>query len=108
LSGKNIPPLNAKLTELNKPPIMKKNKNILIIARLIGLRVSAGLIARSVILSPKTNPTITVGMYAISIRYGMVLVSSWICGAKTKNKSMASTAELPKSITLRKEKRRFS
>ena len=37
-----LPPLSAKLTELNSPPITKKNKNILTIERLIGLRISEG------------------------------------------------------------------
>ncbi len=50
--GIRVPPLVAKLTELNIPPITKKNRNILINDLFRGLRVSDGLIALSVILLP--------------------------------------------------------
>jgi hypothetical protein len=49
---------------------MKKNSRILIIPRFIGLRISEGFIARSVIFIPKMNPMNIVGKYAISIKYG--------------------------------------
>jgi hypothetical protein len=51
-SGNILPPFNAKFIELNKPPITKKNRNILIIPRLIGLLDSDGFITRSVIFNP--------------------------------------------------------
>jgi hypothetical protein len=85
---------------------MKKNSNILIIPRLIGLRVSAGLIARSVSFSPNKNPTKIVGKYASSIRYGVFCVSSRIWGANTKNSNIAIEAAEAKTIRLTKEKRR--
>jgi hypothetical protein len=47
-----LPPFIAKFTELNKPPITKKNKNIFTVDLFKGLRVSEGLTARSVILIP--------------------------------------------------------
>jgi hypothetical protein len=75
LCGKWIPPFSAKLTELNKPPMIKKYNMILIIPRLIGLRVSAGLTALSVIFRPKINPTKMVGKYIISVKYGVSSVN---------------------------------
>jgi hypothetical protein len=98
LSGKNMPPFIAKLTELNNPPIMKKNKKILIIPRFIGLRTSDGLIARSVIFRPKTKPTAAVGRYIISTKKGDSEVSCLIRGANIKKSKIASPAALPKSI----------
>jgi len=86
--------------------MIKKNSKILIIPRLIGLRVSTGLIARSVSFSPNKNPTNTVGKYASSITYGVFCVSSWICGEKTKNNNIADDAADANTIRLTKEKRR--
>jgi hypothetical protein len=105
-SGKWIPPFRAKLTELNSPPMIKKNSNILMIPRFIGLRVSAGLIARPVSFNPNKNPTNIVGKYASSIMYGMFSVNLCICGAKTKNNNIAAEAAEAKIMRLTKEKRR--
>jgi hypothetical protein len=80
---------------------------ILIIPRLIGLRVSDGTIARSVIFSPNKNPTKIVGKYAISIRYGVFCVRVWICGANTKNSKIANEADEQNRIRLTGEKRRW-
>jgi len=51
-SGSIAPPCNAKLTELNNPPITKRNRNNFTIDRFIGLRISDGLIIRSEIFMP--------------------------------------------------------
>ena len=51
-SGIMLPPLIAKFTELNIPPITKKNKKIFTIDRFMGLRISDGFTALSVILVP--------------------------------------------------------
>jgi hypothetical protein len=93
--------------ELKRPPIIKKNNKTLIIPRLIGLRVSDGIIALSVIFNPNKNPTKIVGKYASSIMYGVLCVNSWIWGANTRNNKMASEADEPNKIRLTGEKRRW-
>ena len=51
-SGITLPPFIAKFTELNIPPITKKNRKIFTIERLRGLLISEGFTALSVILTP--------------------------------------------------------
>ena len=51
-SGIRLPPFMAKFTELNMPPTTKKNKRSFMLDLLNALRISEGLTARSVILTP--------------------------------------------------------
>jgi len=71
VTGMFAPPFSAKPTELNKPPITKKNRKIFTIERLMGLRVSDGLTARWVIFNPYKNPTTNVGANMMFIKIGV-------------------------------------
>ncbi len=52
VKGIMLPPFKEKFTELKRPPITKKNRKIFTKERFIGLRISEGFIARSVMLVP--------------------------------------------------------
>ena len=56
VSGIIAPPCNAKFTELNNPPMIKKKRNVLMILRYNALLVSDGCKAFSEILSPYKKP----------------------------------------------------
>ena len=96
-----LPPLIAKLTELNKPPITKKNKNIFTTDLFSGLRVSEGFIARSVIRIPYRNPTAIAGMNIKLIKIGDSLFMAFICGKNIKNNNKARKAEDKNKIRFR-------
>ncbi|EPA06385.1 hypothetical protein BG20_I1752 [Candidatus Nitrosarchaeum limnium BG20] len=68
--GTTLPPFSARFTELNIPPITKKNRNTFTIDLLRGLRISLGLTARSVILTPYRNPIAAAGKNMILIKIG--------------------------------------
>ena len=79
VSGSILPPLIAKFTALNIPPITKKNKNILVIDLRRGLLISDGFTALSVIRIPYRNPTAIAGINMMFIKIGdsFVIDSIW-------------------------------
>ena len=70
VSGSMLPPLIAKFTALNMPPITKKNKKILAIDLRRGLRISDGFTALSVIRIPYRKPTAIAGTNMMFIKIG--------------------------------------
>ncbi len=65
-----LPPFRAKLTALKSPPITKKNKKIFAIERFIGLLISEGFTALSVIFMPYRNPMANAGANRMFRRSG--------------------------------------